>query len=156
MFHCLAIASWWFQILLLFILPDFILPFSIFPTLTFSSFSILSSFFFPKVSFFFFLRLFIHERHTERRRDTGRGRSRLPAGSPMWDSILGPQGHALSWRQMLHHWAIRASRSFGVLIFYHCYVFLCLNCSLCKKMHVSPSTPQGLLVTFKSFSILWM
>ena len=34
--------------------------------------------------------LFIHERHTERGRDTDRGRSRLPAGSPMWDLILGP------------------------------------------------------------------
>ena len=34
--------------------------------------------------------LFIHERPTERGRDTGRGRSRLPAGSPMWDSIPGP------------------------------------------------------------------
>ena len=45
----------------------------------------------------FFLRfyVFIHERHraggrdTESGRDTGRGRSRLHAGSPMWDSILG-------------------------------------------------------------------
>ena len=43
---------------------------------------------------FFFLRfyLLIHERHTERGRDTGRGRSRLAAGSPMRDSIPGPQG----------------------------------------------------------------
>ena len=31
----------------------------------------------------------------ERGRDTGRGRSRLPAGSPTWDSILGLQDHAL-------------------------------------------------------------
>ena len=35
--------------------------------------------------------LFIHEGHRERGRDTGRGRSRLPTGSPMWDSIPGPQ-----------------------------------------------------------------
>ena len=27
--------------------------------------------------------LFIHERHTERGKDTGRGRSRLPMGNPM-------------------------------------------------------------------------
>ena len=47
--------------------------------------------------------LFIHERHTERGRDTGRGRSRLPVGSPMWDSIPGPQDHDLSQRQMLNH-----------------------------------------------------
>ena len=40
--------------------------------------------------------LFIHERHRERGRDTGRGRSRLPAGSPMWDSIPGLQDHTLS------------------------------------------------------------
>ena len=37
----------------------------------------------------------IHERHTERERgrsrDTGRGRSRPHAGSPMQDSIPGPE-----------------------------------------------------------------
>ena len=50
-----------------------------------------------KEAFFFFLRfyLFIHERHTHRGRDTGRGRSRLHAGSPMWDLIPGLQDHAL-------------------------------------------------------------
>ena len=40
-------------------------------------------------SFFFFEILFIHERHTEKGRDIGRGRSRLPAASQMWDSIPG-------------------------------------------------------------------
>ena len=42
------------------------------------------------LDFIFFLRfhLFIHER--QRGRDTGWGRSRLHAGSPMWDSIPGP------------------------------------------------------------------
>ncbi|XP_022277081.1 protein C1orf43 homolog isoform X2 [Canis lupus baileyi] len=40
--------------------------------------------------FFFFKILFIHKRHRERGRDIGRGRSRLPAGSPMWDLILDP------------------------------------------------------------------
>ena len=49
--------------------------------------------------FFFFLRfyLFINERHREKQRgrDTGRGRSRLHAGNPMWDSILGPQDLSL-------------------------------------------------------------
>ena len=30
-------------------------------------------------------------RDTERGRDTGRGRSSLPAGSPMWDLIPGPE-----------------------------------------------------------------
>ena len=55
--------------------------------------------------FIFFLKiLFIfHERHTERGRDTGRGRSRLPEGSPIWDSIPGHQDHDLSQRQTLNH-----------------------------------------------------
>ena len=35
------------------------------------------------------------ERERERGRGTGRGRSRLLAVSPMWDSIPGPQDHAL-------------------------------------------------------------
>ena len=34
-------------------------------------------------------------------RDTGRGRSRLHAGSPTWDSILGLRDHALGGRQAL-------------------------------------------------------
>ena len=40
---------------------------------------------------FSFLRfyLFTHKRHTERGKDIGQGRSRLPEGSPIWDSILG-------------------------------------------------------------------
>ena len=42
-------------------------------------------------------------RDRERGRDTGRGRSRLHAGSPMKDSILGLWDHALSLRQMLNH-----------------------------------------------------
>ena len=44
-------------------------------------------------------------RDTERGRDTGRGRSRISAGSLTWDSISGPQDHTLSQRQMLNHWA---------------------------------------------------
>ena len=45
--------------------------------------------------------LFIHGRG----RDPGRGRSRLHAGSPMWDLIPGPWGLSLSRRQALNHWA---------------------------------------------------
>ena len=45
--------------------------------------------------------LFIHERHRET--DIGRGGSRLLAGSPMRDSIPGPQDHTLSLKQMLNH-----------------------------------------------------
>ena len=47
--------------------------------------------------------LFFHKGHRERGRDTGRGKSRLHAGGPMWDSIPGPQDHDLSQRQMLNH-----------------------------------------------------
>ena len=51
--------------------------------------------------------LFIHQSHRERERgrETGRGRSRLHAGSPTCDSIPGPQDHTLSQRQMLNCWA---------------------------------------------------
>ena len=40
----------------------------------------------------------MRDTHTERERgiDIGRGRSRLHAGSPLWDLILGHQDHALS------------------------------------------------------------
>ena len=44
-------------------------------------------------------------RQRGRGRDTGRGRSRLPWGSLMRDSIPGPQDHDLSQRQMLNCWA---------------------------------------------------
>ena len=46
---------------------------------------------------FFFLRfyLFIYERHTERGRDIGKGRSRLQAGSLMRDSI--PDHGIMTW-----------------------------------------------------------
>ena len=48
-------------------------------------------------------------RDPEREAETGRGRSRLCAGSLMWDSISGPQDYALSRRQTLKHWATQAS-----------------------------------------------
>ena len=38
--------------------------------------------------------LFIHERHTERGRETGRGRSRLPAGEPDAGLDPGTWGHS--------------------------------------------------------------
>ena len=37
----------------------------------------------------------MRDTHRDTGRDTGRGRSRLHAGSLMWDSILGLQDHAL-------------------------------------------------------------
>ena len=51
------------------------------------------------ILFFFEFYLFIHERQRWGSRDIGRERSRLHAGSPMWDSIPGLQDHALSRRQ---------------------------------------------------------
>ena len=60
-------------------------------------------------AFNFKIFLFIYERHTERGGDIGRGRSRLPSGSLMWDLIPGPWDHALSRRQIIKHWAIQAS-----------------------------------------------
>ena len=55
----------------------------------------------PGIELAFFKKDFIHlfMRGTER----GRGRSRLPAGSPMRHSIPGPRDHDLSQRQMLNH-----------------------------------------------------
>ena len=43
--------------------------------------------------------MIVTQREREGGRDTGRGRSRLHAGSPTWDSIPGLQDHALDQRQ---------------------------------------------------------
>ena len=42
-----------------------------------------------------FIYLFMRDTHRERGRDTGRGISRLHAGSPTWNLILGLQDHDL-------------------------------------------------------------
>ena len=68
-----------------------------------------------KKKFFFFIYLFM-ETHRERGWDTGRGRSRLPAGSLMRDSVPAPQDHDLSPRQMLNSWATQAYLLFFFLI----------------------------------------
>ena len=59
--------------------------------------------------YFFKKILFTHKRHRKRGRDIGRGRSRLPVGSLMQDSIPGPQDHDLSQKQTLNHWATQES-----------------------------------------------
>ena len=63
-------------------------------------------------------------RDTEGGRDIGRDRSRIPAGSPMWDLIPGPRDHDLSQRQMFNHWAtpqlnFSCFPNFKVLLFLH-------------------------------------
>ena len=59
---------------------------------------------FAAASLSFFLNiLFIYSRDTHREEETGRGRSRLPAGRPMRNSIPGRRDHALSQRQTLNH-----------------------------------------------------
>ena len=57
----------------------------------------------------------------ERGRDPGRGRSRLHAGSPTWDSIPGPWGHDLRQRPMLNSSATQVSPLF---FFFKCYLFI--------------------------------
>ena len=46
--------------------------------------------------------IYLFMRNRERGRDIGRRRSRIPVGSPMWDSIPRPQDHDLSQRQTLN------------------------------------------------------
>ena len=53
--------------------------------------------------------IYLFMRDTQREAETGRGRSRLHAGSPMWDSILGLQDHALGRRQTLNRRATQTS-----------------------------------------------
>ena len=45
----------------------------------------------------------MRDTHRERGRDIVRGRSRLPMGSLMQDSIPGPWDHDLSQKQILNH-----------------------------------------------------
>ena len=61
-------------------------------------------------------------RDTERGRDIGRGRSRLPAGSMMQDLTPRLRDHDLSQRQMLNHWATQVPQYLHLLNF--CYSVL--------------------------------
>ena len=59
----------------------------------------------------FFKILFIYSWETQRERQRHKQREKqAPCGEPVWDSIPGPQGHALSQRQMLNHWATQVSQ----------------------------------------------
>ena len=59
--------------------------------------------------YFFKYCIYLFMRDRERGRDTGRGRSRLHAGSPMGEWIPGLQDHALGQRQILNRWATQGS-----------------------------------------------
>ena len=74
--------------------------------------------------FFLFLKniLFIYSfmRNREREAETARGRSRLPAGNPMWDLIPGPCDHNLSQKQTINHWATQVSQdNFSMYLLYY-------------------------------------
>ena len=85
---------------------------------------------------YFFLRccLFIHERHRERGRDIGRGRSRLPMRSPMQDFIPGPRDHDLSQRQ---HSTIEPPRC----PFSWCILKMVSQWSWFISIYLAPSSP---------------
>ena len=76
--------------------------------------------------------LFIHETHTERGRDIGKGRSRPPTGNLMGNSIPGPQDHDMSQRQTLNHWANQASLKLGYFPMKHSQSWA--NGSFCSKI----------------------
>ena len=103
-------------------------------------------------SFFFlkdFIYLFMRDTHRERR-DTGRGRSRLHVGSPMWDSISEPQDHAPGWRQALNRWATEGSLILQLSILNlfspfirgaHLFVPMASTVTISLNLHMS--TPPG-------------
>ena len=88
------------------------------------------------ILFFFLKILFIHERHTERGRDTGRGKIRLPVWSQMWDSIPGPQDCDLSLRQMINDWATLVPPRISILTHIcSCILLLCNTIKLkCRTL----------------------
>ena len=107
-------------------------------------------------------------RDTQRERggDTGRGRSRLPAGSPMQDSIPGPRDHALSWRQTLNRWATQAplkcilnKEQFTFQLISECYSSECANWKglyFCISAHSGPwAKRRPGLVTWLTEATLW-
>ena len=113
-----------------------------------------------------FFYLFIPERHRERCRDTGRGRRRPPAGSPMRDWIRGPWDPALSWRQLLNHWAPQASFSVSLLIPEGCVRVVSAVSCLCPHLStlelstllgvVEPSNPTCLTNHLSHFTICFL
>ena len=87
----------------------------------------------------FFLKIYLFMRDTERGKDTGRGRSRLHAGSPMRDLILSLQDHVLGRRQALNRWATQGSPR---LYCYQISTALCfaVMLQLCPFLYIFPSS----------------
>ena len=67
-------------------------------------------------TYFFKYFIYLFMRDTQRGRDTDRGRSRLHAGSPIWDSIPGLQDRPLGQRQALNHCTTQGSPGFNFQI----------------------------------------
>ena len=92
------------------------------------------------IGFYFLKILFIYSWKTQREkgRDTGRGRSRLPGGSPMWDSIPEPQDPRITtWSKAeFNHWATQVPQSRTCHLFFPSLA--------CASLHSSPLAPPSL------------
>ena len=83
---------------------------------------------------FFFKILFIYSWETEREAKTqAEGKAGSPMTSLMWDLIPGPQGHALSRRQTLNHWATQASPDLDFYLFIYLF-FIFSDLDFLKKL----------------------
>ena len=60
----------------------------------------------------------MRDTHREKRRDTGRGRSRLLAGSPMWDSIPDHTPSGRQDSQLLSHPGVPHTNFFKVYSYF--------------------------------------
>ena len=94
---------------------------------------------------FFFLRFYLFMR--DRGRDTGRGRSRLHAGSLMWDSIPGLQNHALGRRQVFNHWATQGSPKPSYSNWTSCLLFWSFYYIFLIASRISSEIPSQFLQT---------
>ena len=96
-------------------------------------------------------------RDTERDRDIGRGRGRLPAGSLMQDWIPGPQDHDLSQRQMLNTEPLRRpTGNVNVFIYLSIYSFTkpLLSCLKCLSIKLSlPKMNKKILFLHSEYSV---
>ena len=72
----------------------------------------------------------MRDTHRERGRDTGRGRSRLHAGSLLWDLITSLQDHALGWTwcktdeppMLPKHWCFLMWISLKITMTWYCWI----------------------------------